>query len=123
MFLDDFNGEVIITSTYELIESLERRYLFDSNYFILTFEESGFPQLSIFVKNDECVIYYMEINQSFISLNGMPEEGTTLFYENTGGAEVELPNQSKISVDKMKEVSIEFFKQQRKPLTIEWLEI
>jgi hypothetical protein len=123
MYADDFNGEVIITSQNELIEFLEKKPQFDSNYFVLTFEESGFPQLSIFIKKDKCVIYFLDIGKSFISLNGTIKKGTTAFYENIGGSEVELPNKSIISIDKMKEASIEFFKQQQQPMSIDWLEI
>jgi hypothetical protein len=123
MYADDFKDEVIITSQNELIEFLERRPQFDSNYFILTFEESGFPQLSIFIKKNKCVIYFLDIGKSFISLNGNIEKGTTMFYENMGGSEVELPNKSIISIDKMKEISIEFFKKQQQPISIDWLEI
>jgi hypothetical protein len=123
MYVDDFIGEIIVSSQNELVECLGRRPKFNSNYFILTFEESGFPQLSIFIKDDKCVIYFLDIGKSFLSLNNRLEEGTTMFYENIGGAEVELPNKSVISICKMQDVSIEFFKQQQRPMSIDWLEI
>ena len=50
MYLNDFKQEYLINSLNELNNILTKRFFEDSNHFILTFEDYGFPQLSCFVK-------------------------------------------------------------------------
>lgn len=50
MYADDFDGEIEIDEVDRLVEFLSRRPAFDANNFVLTFEESGFPQLNILQK-------------------------------------------------------------------------
>lgn len=45
LYLNSFDGEIIINSEEELVMSLENRSVFNDNNFILTFYNSGFPQL------------------------------------------------------------------------------
>lgn len=45
LYLNSFDGEIIINSEEELVMSLENRPVFNDNNFILTFVNSGFPQL------------------------------------------------------------------------------
>ncbi len=49
MYIDDFMGNYKISTREKLVEILSQRYTQDLNYFILTFEESGFPQIKTFV--------------------------------------------------------------------------
>ena len=67
MYLNDFKREYTINSLEELNEILLKRYTHNANYFILTFQDEGFPQLTAFVKANEAVLYYLDTTESFIS--------------------------------------------------------
>ena len=56
MYLDDFSQEYLVNSLDELEVLLRKRFLEEVNFFILTFKENGFPQLSAFVKENKCVM-------------------------------------------------------------------
>ncbi|EAC9077504.1 immunity protein [Listeria monocytogenes] len=126
MYLNNFDGEIIINSEEELMISLEKRPAFNANNFILTFEKTGFPQLVFFVRDDKCVAYFLEgeNSSSFTSKsnsNAGPEN--LVFYENVNGAEIELFSGSIISIQVMLDAAKQFFSTQIKPSCISWMEI
>ncbi|MFC2466730.1 MAG: hypothetical protein ACFNUV_02585, partial [Capnocytophaga endodontalis] len=63
-------------------ELLLKRYTHNANYFILTFQDEGFPQLTAFVKANEAVLYYLDTTESFISESTTKTDTTAIFYEN-----------------------------------------
>lgn len=122
MYLADFNREVIVSSKEELFNCLDKRPAFNSNQFILTFNDSGFPQLSVFVKNDWYVIYYLgEEGKSFVSVGKEKVDGNLVtFYENIHGAEIAISSECVIGIDRLKVVVEDFFLKQERSANIGW---
>lgn len=125
MYIDDFTGEEIITTESDLSKKIYSRPAFNSNYFILTFSDSGFPQLSIFVKENYGVVYYMNNSETFVSINEKNDskQETEIFYENSTGASVELSTGNILKLDKILEAAMAFYKQGSRPDAINWQEL
>ena len=122
MYLDDFSQEYLVDSLDELEVLLRKRFLEEVNFFILTFKENGFPQLSAFVKRNKCVIYYLDKEVQYIS-KGDTEEGIEVFVEDIHGTEVFLSKNKVLPIDKFYKVAQSFFKTQERPNSIEWEKI
>jgi hypothetical protein len=122
MFVDDFDGETIINSQEELIEIIKKRPALDSNHFIFTFAEDGFPQLAAFVRNDDCVLYYLDKGGSFASA-GKNKTGAEIFYENKTGAEVELARGMIVPAERLTYCAAEYFATRERPQCIEWMSL
>ena len=121
MYINDFDGETIVNTEIEIIEILNKRPVFNSNYYIFTFNEGGFPQLTAFVKNKYCIIYYLNKDETFVSKNNNTENnGTEIFYENIKGSEIELAKENIIEISKLKECVFEYFTTAERPKLIEW---
>ncbi|CAB5127705.1 CDI system double-stranded DNA deaminase immunity protein DddI [Burkholderia cenocepacia] len=123
MYADDFDGEIEIDEVDSLVEFLSRRPAFDANNFVLTFEESGFPQLNIFAKNDIAVVYYMDIGENFVSKGNSASGGTEKFYENKLGGEVDLSKDCVVSKEQMIEAAKQFFATKQRPEQLTWSEL
>ncbi|KNC90718.1 hypothetical protein [Trabulsiella odontotermitis] len=124
MYGSDFNGEVIIDSNEELLSFLAKRPAFNSNNFAFSFNESGFPQLNIFVKDNLCVLYFMgEEGESFVSCNEKKMDGVEFFYENMEGGTVTLARENIVPVTVMNEASKYFFETKIRPVCCEWMEL
>ena len=122
MYLNDFNQEYFVVSLEELEILLRKRFLEGVNFFILTFKENGFPQLSAFVKENKCVIYYLDEEEQYIS-KGDTEEGIEVFVEDIHGTEVFLSKDKVLTIDKFYKVAQSFFETQERPNSIEWEKI
>ena len=122
MYLDDFSQEYLVDSLEELEILLRERFLEEVNFFILTFKENGFPQLSAFVKRNKCVIYYLDKEVQYIS-KGDTEEGIEVFVEDIHGTEVFLSKNKVLPIDKFYKVAQSFFETQERPNSIEWEKI
>ena len=122
MYLDDFSQEYLVDSLEELEILLRKRFLEEVNFFILTFKENGFPQLSAFVKRNKCVIYYLDKEVQYIS-KGDTEEGIEVFVEDIHGTEVFLSKNKVLPIDKFYKVTQSFFETQERPNSIEWEKI
>ena len=122
MYLDDFSQEYLLDSLEELEILLRKRFLEEVNFFILTFKENGFPQLSAFVKRNKCVIYYLDKEVQYIS-KGDTEEGIEVFVEDIHGTEVFLSKNKVLPIDKFYKVAQSFFETQERPNSIEWEKI
>ena len=122
MYLNDFSQEYLVDSFDELEILLRKRFLEEVNFFILTFKEKGFPQLSAFVKENKCVIYYLDKEVQYIS-KGDTEEGIEVFVEDIHGTEVFLSKDKVLTIDKFYKVAQFFFKTQTRPDFIEWEKI
>ena len=122
MYLDDFSQEYLVDSLEELEILLRKRFLEEVNFFILTFKENGFPQLSAFVKRNKCVIYYLDKEVQYIS-KGDTEEGIEVFVEDIHGTEVFLSRNKVLPIDKFYKVAQSFFETQERPNSIEWEKI
>lgn len=122
MYLDDFIQEYLVDSLEELEILLRKRFLEEVNFFILTFKENGFPQLSAFVKRNKCVIYYLDKEVQYIS-KGDTEEGIEVFVEDIHGTEVFLSKNKVLPIDKFYKVAQSFFETQERPNSIEWEKI
>jgi len=122
MYLDDFSQEYLVDSLEELEILLRKRFLEEVNFFILTFKENGFPQLSAFVKRNKCVIYYLDKEVQYIS-KGDTEEGIEVFVEDIHGTEVFLSENKVLPIDKFYKVAQSFFETQERPNSIEWEKI
>ena len=122
MYLDDFSQEYLVNSLEELEILLRKRFLEEVNFFILTFKENGFPQLSAFVKRNKCVIYYLDKEVQYIS-KGDTEEGIEVFVEDIHGTEIFLSKNKVLPIDKFYKVAQSFFKTQKRPNFIEWEKI
>ena len=121
MYINDFDGETIVNTEIEIIEILNKRPAFNSNYYIFTFNEDGFPQLTAFVKNNYCIIYYLNKDETFVSKNNNTENnGTEIFYEDIKGSEIELAKENIIEISKLKECVFEYFTTAERPKLIEW---
>jgi len=122
MYLDDFSQQYLVDSLEELEILLRKRFLEEVNFFILTFKENGFPQLSAFVKRNKCVIYYLDKEVQYIS-KGDTEEGIEVFVEDIHGTEVFLSKNKVLPIDKFYKVAQSFFETQERPNSIEWEKI
>ena len=122
MYLDDFSQEYLVDSLEELEILLRKRFLEEVNFFILTFKENGFPQLSAFVKRNKCVIYYLDKEVQYIS-KGDTEEGIEVFVEDIHGTEVFLSKNKVLPIDMFYKVAQSFFKTQKRPNSIDWEKI
>ena len=122
MYLDDFSQQYLVDSLEELEILLRKRFLEEVNFFILTFKENGFPQLSAFVKRNKCVIYYLYKEVQYIS-KGDTEEGIEVFVEDIHGTEVFLSKNKVLPIDKFYKVAQSFFETQERPNSIEWEKI
>ena len=122
MYLDDFSQEYLVDSLEELEILVRKRFLEEVNFFILTFKENGFPQLSAFVKRNKCVIYYLDKEVQYIS-KGDTEEGIEVFVEDIHGTEVFLSKNKVLPIDKFYKVAQSFFETQERPNSIEWEKI
>ena len=122
MYLDDFSQEYLVDSLDELEVLLRKRFLEEVNFFILTFKENGFPQLSAFVKENKCVIYYLDEEVQYISKGGI-EEGIEVFVEDIHGTEVFLSKNKVLPIDKFYKVAQSFFETQERPNSIDWEKI
>ena len=122
MYLDDFSQEYLVDSLDELEVLLKKRFLEEVNFFILTFKENGFPQLSAFVRGNKCVIYYLDKEEQYISKGGAGE-GIEVFVEDIHGTEVFLSKDKVLTIDKFYKAAESFFETQAKPNFIEWEKI
>lgn len=122
MYLDDFSQEYLVDSLDELEVLLKKRFLEEVNFFILTFKENGFPQLSAFVKENKCVIYYLDEEEQYISKGGAGE-GIEVFVEDIHGTEVFLSKDKVLTIDEFYRIAQSFFETQARPDFIEWEKI
>ena len=122
MYLNDFSQEYLVNSLDELEVLLRKRFLEEVNFFILTFKENGFPQLSAFVKENKCVIYYLEEEVQYIS-KGKASEGIEVFVQDIYGTEVFLSKDKVLTIDEFYRIAQSFFETQVKPDFIEWEKI
>ena len=122
MYLDDFSQEYLVNSLDELEVLLRKRFLEEVNFFILTFKENGFPQLSAFVKENKCVIYYLDEQEQYISKGGI-DEGIEVFVEDIHGTEVFLSKDKVLTIDEFYRIAQSFFETQARPDFIEWEKI
>ena len=122
MYLNDFSQEYLVDSLEELEILLKKRFLEEVNFFILTFKENGFPQLSAFVRGNKCVIYYLEEEVQYIS-KGKVSEGIEVFVEDIHGTEVFLRKDKVLTIDEFYRIAQSFFETQEKPDFIEWEKI
>ena len=119
MYLNDFKREYTINSLEELNETLLKRYTHNANYFILTFQDEGFPQLTTFVKANEAVLYYLDTTESFISESTTKTETTAIFYENEY-SQILLPKASILPITDFYKAAELFFITKSKPINITW---
>ena len=122
MYLNDFSQEYFVNSLDELEVLLRKRFLEEVNFFILTFKENGFPQLSAFVRGNKCVIYYLEEEVQYIS-KGKASEGIEVFVEDIHGTEIFLSKDKVLTIDEFYRIAQSFFEIQVKPDFIEWKKI
>ncbi|MGN3961589.1 CDI system double-stranded DNA deaminase immunity protein DddI [Burkholderia gladioli] len=123
MYADDFDGENGVASLDDLIEFLNRKPAFNANNFTLTFEEDGFPQLNIFLKDDIAVVYYMDAGENFVSQGKSQEDAVETFYENKLGGEVKLAKSCVVSRDEAIEAAKQFFSTKKRPDVLSWDEL
>lgn len=126
MYANDFNGEIVINTESQVVEFIRNRPAFNANQFIFTFEESGVPQLCAFVRDDYCVLYFLDSEQkgTFASYgDDNIRDETVTFYENVHGAEVDLATTMVITVKQMTDACTEFFKTKTRPTCIKWMEL
>uniref|UniRef100_UPI002356A4DB immunity protein n=1 Tax=Capnocytophaga gingivalis TaxID=1017 RepID=UPI002356A4DB len=114
MYLDDFSQEYLVDSLDELEVLLRKRFLEEVNFFILTFKENGFPQLSAFVRGNKCVIYYLEEEVQYIS-KGKASEGIEVFVEDIHGTEIFLSEDKVLTIDEFYRIAQSFFETQARP--------
>ena len=122
MYLNDFSQEYLVDSLDELEILLKKRFLEEVNFFILTFKENGFPQLSAFVRGNKCVIYYLEEEVQYIS-KGKASEGIEVFVEDIYVTEVFLSKNKVLTIDEFYRIAQSFFETQVRPDFIEWEKI
>ena len=122
MYLNDFSQEYLVDSLEELEILLKKRFLEEVNFFILTFKENGFPQLSAFVRRNKCVIYYLEEEVQYIS-KGKASEGIEVFVEGIYGTEIFLSKDKVLTIDEFYRIAQSFFETEVKPNFIEWEKI
>lgn len=133
MFVAHFEGLANVNSEEELMKLLKQRPKLNANNFVLSFNETAFPQLNILVKNYNSVIYYMANNENYVSYDEsyhyVLDEGDSdanqemFFYENADGEEIIIMKSYLISIESMKNAALEFFHTQVKPTCIGWDEL
>ncbi|GKS12434.1 hypothetical protein YDYSY3_34340 [Paenibacillus chitinolyticus] len=126
MYANDFNGEIVVNTESQVAEFIRNRPAFNANQFIFTFEESSISRLCAFVRDDYCVLYFLDSEQkgTFAS-HGDDDirDETITFYENVHGAEVVLASTMVITVKQMNDACTEFFKTKTRPTCIRWIEL
>jgi len=122
MYLNDFSQEYLVDSLEWIRNITKKRFLEDVNFFILTFKENGFPQLSAFVRGNKCVIYYLEEEVQYIS-KGKASEGIEVFVEDIYVTEVFLSKNKVLTIDEFYRIAQSFFETQVRPDFIEWEKI
>ena len=122
MYLNDFSQEYLVDSLEWIRNITKKRFLEDVNFFILTFKENGFPQLSAFVRGNKCVIYYLEEEVQYIS-KGKASEGIEVFVEDIYVTEVFLSKNKVLTIDEFYRIAQSFFETQVRTDFIEWEKI
>lgn len=124
MYLDSFCGEQKINDRSQLFSVLTERSKENANSFILTFEESGFPQLSVFIRDNSCVIYYLDDKaSSYVSHN--PEnkkQGSCSFYEKDESM-IELAYECVLDSRLLNNIASIFYETKTRPMCIDWIEL
>lgn len=136
MTIFDFEGEVVVKSQKELSKIIEKRPALSSNAFILTHSENGFPQLSIFAKENLYVLYYLDDTNSYVSINETYEENsdpehnddeyedeTEIFYENSKGSTTILSAGCIVGLKELNLAIEDFFLYNERSKRIKWLEL
>lgn len=124
MYLYSFRGEQIVNDKSQLFSVFTERSKENANVFILTFEESGFPQLSVFIRNNFCVIYYLDDKgNSYVSYNRENRKhGSYPFYENDESM-IELAYESILDVRILNNIASVFYDTKKRPMCIDWIEL
>ena len=61
---EDFEvDDILISDEATLCRFLERRFEGDSNRFILSFDQAVFPNITLFVRGNECIVHYVSKNE------------------------------------------------------------
>lgn len=136
MTIFDFDGEVVTKSKEELFRIIKKRPALSSNAFTLTHSESGFPQLSIFAKENLCVLYYLDDTNAYVSINETYEADdgeyeynedheyeTEIFYENPKGSTTILSSGCIVGLKELNMAVEDFFSHNERSKRIKWLEL
>lgn len=135
MFVAHFEGLANVNSEEELMNLLEQRPAFNANNFVLSFNENADPQLNILVKNNDCVIHYLDSSSKYtyvsydatysrISNEENNEDPQFITFYITDRPEEQLiPIDYLVSINSMKKAAIEFFHTHAKPTCINWEEL
>jgi hypothetical protein len=129
MIVTDFSGDHSVQSMEQLEQRLEVRFQSEQNLFHLTADSGDYPTLTIHVKANLAVIYYVpEDGQTgYVSLGGKmnldPNEMTTFSIDSFDlGESIDVPNELIVPFSEALKVAKEFFHShaQERPRSIEW---
>ena len=124
MYIDSFNGEKVIKTKDELLVILGERSNLNANYFILTYNDSGFPQLSLFVKDNLCVAYYLgDKGDSYVSYNLSNKRNDTYSFYEDANNEVEIAYECVLDAEILNSIACDFFEMNKRPSIIKWKEL
>jgi hypothetical protein len=129
MKVGDFEGSHSVQSIAQLERLLEVRFQDKQNLFHLTPDSSDYPALSIHVKADRAVLYYVQEDgqNEDVSHGGKmnldPNEMTTFAIDNLdSGQSIDVPNELIVPFSEAAKAAKEFFHShgQERPRSIEW---
>jgi len=129
MIVSDFTGDHSVRSMAQLEQRLEVRFQNEQNLFHLTPDSGDYPAVTIHVRGNRAVIYYVpEDGQTGdVSFGGKmnldPKEWTTFsITKRDPGETIDVPNEFIVPFSEALKVAKEFFHSdsQERPRSIEW---
>lgn len=128
MNVHDFGGDHKVDSRVKLERILRSRFEGETNEFLLSHGSSTYPLISIFVKGDLAVIYYIpgEGQAGYASIGkkmNLNPNTMTSFATGTPENIIDVSNEAVVSFSEAVEVAKEFFDSQVLPTSIEWLKL
>jgi hypothetical protein len=128
MIVSDFAGDHSVQTMAELEPRLEVRFQKQQNLFHLTPDSADCPAVTIHVRGDLAVIYYVpeDGHSGYVSLGGKmnldPKEWTIFSIDHDPGETIDVQNEFIVPFSEALKVAKEFFHShaQERPRSIEW---
>ena len=129
MRVNDFTGVHNVQSMAQLEQRLGLRFLDEQNLFHLIPDSADYPALTIHVRADRAVIYYVpkDGHSGYVSLGGKmnldPKEWTTFSIDGFDpGETIDVPHEFIVPFSEAVKAAKEFFHSdaQERPRSIEW---
>jgi len=123
---EDFEvDDILISDEATLCRFLERRFEGDSNRFILSLDQAVFPNITLFVRGNECVVHYVSKDEEpYIAMGDRGRHDLVPFkdyYATRGIREVsDMPGDAIIPWRLGKQCVLEFVRNGERFAGVEW---